>query len=518
MAVKPTLKTSLSLMLGKIEAQRGIDPIPTQDTDAFLVGELDIQLDPTPLERNVFRTSFSPDPTGVGRKVVNVTFSHEIKSSGDVGLTRPKLGTLLRACGMREVLITAGAATQIETPRVFGTTIGPVTSFDKTTAPTGIFGSYRLKVVTGGPSGTAAIAVTRWAASELDATVLPNTRNEARVNNSASNMLTLDESDPNSLEFTVGGAYTEGDDLYAIVGGVTFPLRVTSGMSDNDGIATALAALIDADARLSAVAVANVVTVTFATPAVVVTAGATAIPLGNSGAEITPNFVGNLLAGQEWIVTLYEEGYMYRPTSNSTEVESMTIYVFKDGILHKVTSCTGTVTFSGESGQVATAQFEMQGNYLDPVEEPIPLDAVLEPTIPSQTELAQMSIAGDLDFCAQSFTYTLGNQTNLKECINALDGFDGSLITGREPTATLNPEATYEAYTGMWGNFSQNVQFPLHTRVGSRRGNIVRFYVERANFTGLTYGDRNNTVTTEATFQLNGLGPAGDDELRVAFQ
>ncbi len=520
MAIKPTLKTSLSLLLGKIETVRGTDPLPTAAADAFLVGDLDIQLDPTPLERSIFRTSFSPVPTGVGRKVVNVTFTHEIKGSGDVGVTRPKLGTMLRACGMKETLITAGAATQIETPRKFGVTTGPIPTWSKDVAPTGVHGSYLVTCVTGGASGAAEVQVSRWAASEADASVMPKTRNDARVTNSAAQTLTLNETDLTSLEFTVGGVYTVGDTMYAVVGGVVFPLTVTGAMADNDGVATALAALIDADTRLTAAAVGAVVTVTFsvgnAAP-ITVTSGTTAVTLGNSGAEITPTWTGNLVVGQSWVVTLYELGYNYLPTSDSTLVESMTLYVNKDGLLHKVTSCTGTVTFSGESGQVATAAFEMQGNYIDPVEDPVPLDAALEATVPPQVELSQMSIAGDLDFCAQSFTFTLGNQTNLRECINASDGFDGSQITGREPTAALNPEATYEAYTDMWGQFSRSAQFPIHTRVGSVAGNMVRFYAERANFTGLTYGDRNNAVTTEATFQLNGLAAAGDDELRVAF-
>lgn len=518
--VKPSMKTSLSLMLGKVEAIRGTDPLPTAATDAFLVGDLDIQLEPTPLERNVFRRSFSPVPTGVGRKQVNVTFTHEIKSSGDVGATRPKLGTLLRACGMRELLVTAGAATQIETPVSWGTILsGPAVTWSKDTAPTQRYGSYLVTVVTGGATDTAALAVTRHAASETDATVLPNTRNEARTNDTATTTLILDDSDLTSLEFTVGGTFATGDDLYAIVGGVVFSLEVTTAMTDTDGVATALAALIDADARLSASATTSVITVTFDgnAAAVVTTAATTAIPLGDSGAEITPTWTGDLVEGTQWVVSLYEPGYMYRPTSESAQVESMTIYVYKDGVLHKVTSCTGTVTFTGESGAVATAQFEMQGNYLDPVEEPIPLDAILEATTPPQVELGQLSIKGDLDFCAQSFTYTLGNTLNLKECINAADGYDGSQITGREPTAQMNPEATYEAYTGMWSDFSLSKQFPLHTRVGITPGNIVRFYAERANFTGLTYGDRNNAVTFEAQFQLNGLSNAGDDELRVAF-
>lgn len=516
---KPSMKTNLSMMLGKIEATRGTDPLPTAVADSFLVGDLDIQLDPAPLERNVFRRSFSPVPNAVGRKVVNVTFSHEIKSSGDVGVTRPKLGTLLRACGMRELLVTAGAANQIETPAKFGVINGPVVTWGKTAAPTAAFGSYLVEVITGGPSATATLQVTRWAKGEADNTVLPNTRREARVNHTAGATLTLGGT-PAAPTFTVGGAPAEGDTLYAIVGGLTFAYTVTAlTAADEDACATALAALIDADTRLTAAAVGPLITVGFAggAAAVVVTTGVTGVALGNSGATITPSWAGNLVAGQKWVVSLYETGYMYRPTSNSLLVETITLYVFKDGQLHIVTACMGTVTFEGEAGQIGQANFEFTGNYLDPVEEPTPLDAVFEETVPPQIELAQLSIKGDSDFCAQSFNYTLGNETNIRECMNAQEGYDGSLITGRTPTAQFNPEATYEAYTGMWRDFSRNDQFAVHTRVGSLAGNIVRFYGERGNFTGLTYGDRNNAVTMDVNIQLNGLSAAGDDELRVAF-
>jgi hypothetical protein len=516
---KPNMKTSLSFLLGKIEVTRGVDPLPDATNDAYLVGDLDLQLEPTAIERNIFQRSFSPTPEGVGRKVVNVNFNAEIKSSGDVGTTRPKLGTLLRACGMRELLVTAGAATQIEAPVAFGAITGPAVTWAKTTVPSSIYGSYKVRCVVGGASATAELQVFRWAEGEPDTTVLPNSRHEARTNDSATTTLTLNDTNLTSLDFTVAGAFQAGDDLYATVGGCTFQITVTSGMTDVSGVATALAALIDAESTLTASAVAGVITVTFAAGAVatVTTSGTTAIPLGASGAEITPTWAGDLVVGQEWIVSLYELGYMYRPESDQTNVESITLYVYKDGVLHKVTSCSGTFTLTGESGSIGQAQFEFQGNYLPPVEEPTPLDAVFEQTIPVQVELAQMSINGDADFCAQSFTYALANTLNAKECMNALDGFDGYSITDREPTAALNPEATYEAFHGWWEIFSDAVQIPLHTRVGTTAGNIVRIYAERANFTGLTYGDRNNSVTLEAAFQLNGLSAAGDDELRVAF-
>ena len=518
MPVKPSMRSTLSMMLGKIETQRGVDPLPNAIDDAFLVGDMDVTLDPTELERNVFRQSFSPIPNGVGRKIMNVSFSHEIKGSGDVGGTRPKLGTLLRACGMRERLITAGAANQIENPVRFGTVNGPRPTFAKTAAPTSRFGSYLVEVVAGGASGAARMQVTRWASGVEDLTVMPNTRHDARTNDSAGGTLTLDTTSLTSLVFSVGGTVAEGDTFYAIVGGVVFEYTAQSG-DDDDAVAAALAALIDADSRLAASAATNTVTVTFtgAAASVVVTSGTTAITLGASGAQITPTWTGNLVRGQRWIVQLYETGYQYRPTSRASERETITLYVFRDGVLHKITSCTGTVTFTGEAGNLAQAQFEFQGNYIDPVEEPTPLDAVFEETIPPQVELAQMSINGDNDFCAQSFTFTLGNQINPRDCINATDGYDGSNITGREPTAQLNPEASYEAYTGMWGDFSRSKQFPIHLRVGSEAGNMVRFYAERVNFTGLTYGDRNNVVTLESTFRLNGVSAAGDDELRVVF-
>lgn len=517
---KPTMRTELTMAFAKIEATRGVDPMPTAADDAILVGDMDIQLDPTPVERNIFKTSFSSVPNVIGRKVVNVTFTAEIKGSGDP-LVRPKLATLLRGCAMRELFVVAGAQTQIEDPVKYGVVNGPKPTFAKVTAPTQRYGSYKLSVVTGGASGVAQVMVSKWAASGRDDTVLPNTRMDARVNHSAGATLTLDETTKTAPVFTVGGAPVTGDQLYAVIGGVAFAYEVTDAdAGDVDTIATNLAAIIDADPRIGAAqAAGGLINITYAAGAapITVTSGTTTIALGDSGAEIQMTFGSDLVVGQEWIVVLYEPGFNYLPTSKAKEVESLTFYVFKDGMLHIVTSCTGAVTFNGESGGLGTAQFEFTGNYIDPVEEPAPVDAVFEETNPPTIELAQMSIKGDLDFCAQSFTIGLQNQTNLKECMNAEDGFDGSQITGREVTASLNPDATYEAYTGMWKSFSKTDTFPIHLRVGTEIGNTVHFYGPRTNFTGLTYGDRNGTVTSECQFQLNGLSSAGDDELRIAF-
>jgi hypothetical protein len=517
MAVKPNILTERTLILFKPQTARGTPATPDKLNDAMLVSGLSLALNPTKLERKVFRPSFSPIPSGVGRKLMKATFSHEIKSSGDVGITRPKVGTLMRCCGWKETLVTTGAASQIGEIVNNGLVVGPAVAWGKTAAPTSKFGSYRVTCVLGGASATAKLAVSRWGSGELDTTVLPNTRNEAASNDSALTTLTLNASNPISLVFTVGGTLTAGNTLYAVVGGVVFPYTVQAGDATTAAVATAIAALIDADTRLVATVVGSAITVTFATAAVTVTSATTPVPLGSSGATITPTWTGNLVAGQEWIVQLYETGYMYQPMSDNVTMLVGTLWAYQDGQLSKITDCTGTVTFTGTAGNYSEAKFEFTGNYADPVEEPIPLDATFEPTVPSQLELAQMSISGDNDFCAQAFTITLANTINPKECMNKADGYDGSIISGRAPTAQLDPEATYEIYTGMWKNFSKSVQFPIAVRVGTDVGNTVRFYADRCNYTGLTYGDRNGLATLQANFQLNGVSWSGDDEIRVQF-
>jgi len=182
-----------------------------------------------------------------------------------------------------------------------------------------------------------------------------------------------------------------------------------------------------------------------------------------------------------------------------------------------MTAAIGTVTFTGTAGEYGSAQFEFVGNYVEPTQEPLPRTPIYELSRPPKVELAQMSIRGDRDFCAESFTITYGNEINERLCINAADGYSGSEISDRTPTMTVNPEGSLEVYTNMWGDFSKGEEVPVHLRVGSVLGNMVRFYADNATYTGIAISDRNNTQVMEPTFQLNGLSAYGDDELRVVF-
>jgi hypothetical protein len=519
----PRVYIDRTLVLLKPESERGVDPLPTAQENAFLCGNVEVSVDPQLLERDVNRPSFSPWANEVGRKIMRLSFTHEIKGAGNL-TSRPKLGALLSACHMREVLVTAGAASQIETPAVVGPIIGPSVVWDKTAPPTQRYGSYLVRVVEGGASGAAKLQVFRWNQSDYDISVLLNTRHQATTNFYSLTKFTLDDSDETSLVFTVDTTgVAAGDTLYAVIGGVVFKHVVTAveaaAADPADTIATNFAAVIDAHPLLAAAALDGDITVTFEAGAapVTVTTGSTAVPLGSSGATITPNWLGNLVKGQMWVVQLYEQGYTYLPSSDDSDMETTTLYAYIGGQLYRMTAAIGTVTFTGTAGEYGSAQFEFIGNYVEPTQEPLPRNPVYELSRPPKVELAQMSIRGDKDFCAESFTITYGNEINERLCINAADGYSGSEISDRTPTMTVNPEGSLEVYTNMWGDFSKGEEVPVHLRVGSVLGNMVRFYADNATYTGIAISDRNNTQVMEPTFQLNGLSAYGDDELRIVF-
>ena len=98
------LLTRRALLLAKIEAVAGVDPIPDKTNDAILVADPEFSLDPNVLERNFVAGDLSPFEHIIGRKLASITFTTEMKSNGlaqdgDVVASSPRLATLMKGCG-----------------------------------------------------------------------------------------------------------------------------------------------------------------------------------------------------------------------------------------------------------------------------------------------------------------------------------------------------------------------------------------------------------------------------------
>jgi hypothetical protein len=527
MAAPIPMLTARTLVLAKPEVTYNVDSVPTAAADAFLVSEADVSIETNVLERNNYRPHLSPTGVVVGRKLVTVTMTHELKGSGTAA-TKPKLGTLLRGCGFSETQVTAGAASQMGTAAALTTPAGPVVTWAKTAAPTAFYGSYRATITTGGVQASAKVRVTHYNGYDPDPNVLRTEEIDVFASPGAGVTITKGGT-PAAPTVTVGGTPAQNEVVTVNFMGVA--ATVTIGAAPTAiTVATALVtALNAAEVAQRAGTGQNTARFTMAnaagasatiTPTFSATAGelamSAAVALGGSGATSTPSFTGTAIVGDSYVIDLYQVGWIYRPVSEN--FESLTMYVYFDGALHKVTGCQGTFTISGEAGAYANAAFTFTGQYIAPVDAPLPTNTIYEASKPTQVELAQMALDGSPDFCAQSFSVDMAVTIVPRDCINGSDGFDGVRVTGRAPTGTINPEAQLRKSHPFWQVMASGRALAWHVRVGTVAGNIVHLLSNSVQYGQLSYGDRNGIRTIEANLRFSALSGSGNDELAILFQ
>lgn len=171
-----TIIFNRGLVLAKIETTFDTDANPVAATDALLVAEPDFTPDITQLQRDNVRTSFSNDAPVTGRKLGQMTFSHEVRSNGNTDASvAPIVSRLLRACAMAETQRNLASECLIN----FDATNGSDSlTFACTTAPTSsmtMMRRIRVEITTSGGSGVAVAAITAKGISDNDEIRLADT-------------------------------------------------------------------------------------------------------------------------------------------------------------------------------------------------------------------------------------------------------------------------------------------------------------------------------------------------------
>jgi hypothetical protein len=245
----------------------------------------------------------------------------------------------------------------------------------------------------------------------------------------------------------------------------------------------------------------------------VVLTDATSITVGSLGLEITPDLGGNNVeVGQEWCVSLSPTGLRYDPVSDSQE--SVTLYLYLDGVLHKMPGGRGTFSLNGEAGQYGKIEWQFTGQFVKPVDATMPTNAKYETALPPQVELARLRVGG-YPAVVNAFSFDQANSINVRPDANGSDGYDGVNITERAPTGGIDPEATLVASQDWWGQLADAKVMPFQMRFGTQAGNTVWVKSEGVQYTGLTYQDRNGTRTYDAGLKFSRR--QGNDEVRFVF-
>jgi hypothetical protein len=260
-------------------------------------------------------------------------------------------------------------------------------------------------------------------------------------------------------------------------------------------------------------------------------AGTFALP---ESAEITIDAAGitsNFATGDTFVINLAPAGHYYEPVSSN--FESLSLEMYFGGLKHAMTGARGTFTGDGEAGAFGLFSWTFTGDFVTPVDEGLPASPVYEASVPHQVELANVSAVGGQDFpvvtdladpiptefalCAQAFGFDIGNDVQPRECINGANSLAGAVVTDRSATATFNPESELVASHPFWTIMENASRVFFGLRVGTVQGNVVAFHGPYAQYTGISYSDRNSIRANDMTLRLAKSTDAGNDELRIVF-
>jgi hypothetical protein len=207
---------------------------------------------------------------------------------------------------------------------------------------------------------------------------------------------------------------------------------------------------------------------------------------------------------------------------NSAATETLTIGMYRDGLLKQLAGCMGNITISIRNGQRVMCRGDFMG-----VPYSVPSDtAILAPTY----DTATVPRAGATTFTVGGSTYQIesveidvGNEVMLRPDITAVDaagaatGFRAAMIVNRRVTVRLGVEAKALATVNWTSLFHAGTTSALSCVIGSGSNGVITIAAPKLQLISPpTDGDRNGILTHELEFVAIRDADAGNDELTIA--
>lgn len=227
--------------------------------------------------------------------------------------------------------------------------------------------------------------------------------------------------------------------------------------------------------------------------------------------EISPLMLGCGFA-EAIDITGGSEKATYTPASSS--LGSVTLYLYQDGILHKITGCRGTVSFAAEAGQAFKASFTMTGH-----PQTVTDAALVVPTLDTTVPPVFVGSSFTIDSFAaivDGLNYDMGNEIAMPADVSASDGYGEVQIVGRDVTGGFNPELVVVATEAYIANWKTGKSMALASgTIGSVQYNKFKFDSPAVYYRETGEGDRDGIRTLELGFAA--AESSTDDEVTIEF-
>lgn len=245
--------------------------------------------------------------------------------------------------------------------------------------------------------------------------------------------------------------------------------------------------------------------------------GATSSDLVLSG--VTGTFAnGETVTGEDSDATLDltaapVPGLEYAPTSTLSLMKSIALRFFWDSHMHLLLGVRGDLKIALENGKYPKFSFDFQGLWADPEDAGTVPKPVLSKLVPPRVRAAQLRI-GTYSPVASKVELSLANTLAKRQDINAPEGINGIMITGRKPAGSVDPEADTLATFNPYAVWKAAGASRISCVCGSDPGNRILFEVPGAVLDSVGQGDRDGVRTYSLPFVATGQD---DDELFITI-
>lgn len=202
----------------------------------------------------------------------------------------------------------------------------------------------------------------------------------------------------------------------------------------------------------------------------------------------------------------------YTPKSSANK--SVTIYVYQDGKLIKLTGCRGAVSFAGPAGDSGMVTLTFTGHDAGESDAALPA-ATYDGTKAPVIKGAAFTI-GAYAASIGSLAFDMGNQVATPDDWAGSDGFGEVQVTARRLTGSIDPLAVLKATQDFHGKWTAGTEMALDsTVIGATAGNQWQLTMPKVVYTEYGPAERAGARSYEMGFA--GAENAGDDEFQLLF-
>lgn len=238
------------------------------------------------------------------------------------------------------------------------------------------------------------------------------------------------------------------------------------------------------------------------------------VEAAGSGAAGTVPKYGPLLrsCGMAEVITASTK-VTYTPVSSG--FESVSMYFYLDGVLHKFWGVMGSVAFRGNNRAAAMFAFTYMGLFQPVTDTALPTVDYSGFQLPLAVNYANTPTFNLLSVAASSaplrnLSVDLANQLNYRNLVGA----QAVKILDRKPVGNVEMEATLVATKDWWGAARDAVTGTMQIIHGTVAGNIIEITAPAVQITAPNYGDFDGVAMLQAGLKFQPT-TAGNDELSI---